>query len=398
MNIMGSRLIHLGLSLAGYLKTGVSLIEFDGNRLIPSFTADDLGIYVFIPKLATFFNISLSAAIDIFFYGMLYSAFFWGAIGFYYFYSTLSERLVSVVGFGLLVRFASFVGDVYLCSVCSVMSLLPWAFCLFYKKKATEASQYIYAGFAGFYIGIMHTIRSWSGFGPLLSIVVLILYNSASWRKKGILIVCLFCSAGIPWLYMQSVYTSARSFCQENIHDKHIGEPQHVFWHPVYLGFGFLSFLNPDNIKYDDSCGEKKVLSIDPTITIAQTNAYENILKDEVFKLIRNHFNFVILTLFAKLGILIFFMLKFANFGLLLSWFFPKPFIIDYALLVGISFNALFPLLVMPMHEYSMGFIAYAVIYGIMSINFAISEKSIGISSLLATISSVKKRLVFSGN
>jgi hypothetical protein len=374
MNLMHTRLIHLGFNLAGYLKTGVPLIEFDGTRLLPSFTADDIGIYVLIPKIAALFNISLESAIDMFFYGLLFGSCVIGIIGVFYLYQSWFERFVGCTGLLLLTRFSVAVGDVYLAFSACCMSLLPWAFYYFYKKEKFTFCSLVYIFLAGFSISLCHYIRAYSGFAVFLTLCILVFFYDCSWQKKLVISFCFFLGIIPPVLYMKKMYHDAKTYVNHHMPEAVLGEDRHVFWHNVYIGFGFLDFMNPDDICYDDSCGMKKVASIDPTVTIEQTQKYESILKKEVFKLIRYHWKFVLMTIFAKLGILIFFMLKFANFGLLAAWFYRKTLILELAFLVGLLFNSLFPLLVMPMHEYTLGFICYATLYGIISINYALSQ------------------------
>lgn len=179
----------------------------------------------------------------------------------------------------------------------------------------------------------------------------------------------------LPTLYFSSVYDHYKIYTKNNLSNYALGDDKHVLWHSVYIGFGFLNYLNPDNISYDDTCGEKKVQSIVPDLTLVNnTEAYEAVLKEEVFKLIRHHFMFVIMTLFAKLGVLLFYLLKFANVGLLAAWFFPKSRIEEFIWFVSGLVYALFPLITVPAPGYAFGFITCATLYGIVSINYVLES------------------------
>ncbi len=164
------------------------------------------------------------------------------------------------------------------------------------------------------------------------------------------------------------------NYAKQHLPEVSVGQKAHVFWHNIYIGFGFLQQGNPDNITYDDSEGEKKVKKIVPGLTIENTKEYEHILKNEVINLIKNHWQFFIFTLFAKIGILLLFFLEYANFGIIASLLYPKPWHLEIPFFIGLGFYSIFPVLVIPLREYALGFISFATIYGIVSINYALEK------------------------
>ena len=86
--------------IEGYKQTSVPLVMHNGQHVMPYATTggDDIGIYLLIPKLAKFFNLSADQAISLFFYGIIFSSLALGLLGFFLLYKTVWERFVACVG------------------------------------------------------------------------------------------------------------------------------------------------------------------------------------------------------------------------------------------------------------------------------------------------------------
>ena len=126
-------------------------------------------------------------------------------------------------------------------------------------------------------------------------------------------------------------------------------------------------------IVYKDSVAEDKVRSISPN-TVKRSPEYEQILKYEVLYILRYKRDFFIYTVFAKIGVMLFFLLKSANLGLIAAYFYPKNRSLDFAFVSALLFSSLFGILVMPLVHYVLGFIAFALFYGLVSVNEAIER------------------------
>lgn len=371
MNIMGSRLAQLIATMAGYQKTAISLISWDGNHLLPTLPADDIGIYILIPKCASFFGLGVEQAISFFFYFLLVIPAVVAIIGFCLLYKKTVQRCVAINGVALLTLFSRAVGDVYLCYSASLLLLLPFILYFFERKKFGNSFLAVCV-YVGFVAATLQFIRSCSAVAPLLFFLTLLLFEKQlSMGRKFCFACAILLGMVAPIYYFNTIQHKSRAYAvdQRLIHRKQ--EKNHPLWHTLYVGFGLLHFKNTDNISYDDSCAAKKVESIDNSVAYCSAE-YDEILKKEVINLIKHHFVFVLLTLFAKLGVVIYFLLKFANFGLVATFFYPKPWVIELAFAIALAFNSLFVFIAMPIHEYALGFIACATLYGIVSINYAI--------------------------
>jgi len=371
---MEARLINLKQTFLGLQKTGIPLIQFDGTNLLPSFTADDIGIYVLIPKLASLLNIPIESAINLFFYSLIIIPGLIGIIGFFYYYSSALQRIIACIAILFLMRQAYFIGDVYLAYFTSIIAFVPWS--LYFAKRASYDWSLI---FFSFIMGLMLTslgyIRSYAGFGVLLfTCILFFMKRKFSKRELAKLLIIFLLGSAIPSFYFNHQYNKAIIYTKKNLDDNLIGQKAHVFWHPLYLGFGLLKLNAPDDIIYNDNFGLKKARKIEPNVIMYSAN-YENILKNEIINIIKNHWQFFIFTIFAKIGILLFYLLKYANIGLLAALIYRKPWYLEISFWVGISFYALFPILTMPTFiEYVLGFITFVTLYSIVSINYAINQ------------------------
>jgi hypothetical protein len=133
----------------------------------------------------------------------------------------------------------------------------------------------------------------------------------------------------------------------------------------VYIGLGFLE--NEYGIKYRDEVAVDKVRAISPG-TVYLSKDYERILRNEVFKLIIGHPLFLAVTVSAKAGVIIFYLIISANLGLITLPFNTGRWPLKYSFWSAMAFNALFGILVVPDYRYLLGFMAIACLYGVMSI------------------------------
>jgi hypothetical protein len=378
MKLMPTRYLHLLSSFAGYQQTGMSLIKYEHNQLFPTTNADDLGIYIIIPKLAHFFNLSLETAIDFFFFSILILPALISIFGFFKLYSSATKRMIALIGITILMFFAYYVGDVYLAYYAGAVIVVPWML-YFIKKRRFSLWQAFSFLFFGIAIGLLHYIRAYSGVASLLFIGTLTLFNfSLQLRQKSFLLINLLIGLSIPTVYFSRIYDQSKKYAEKNFPQNQIGLKNHVLWHNIYIGFGFLNVKNPDPayLKYGDQFSVQKVRSIKPEVT-NNSEEYERILKNEVLRLIKEHPVFALYTLFAKIGVLLLYLLIFCNFGLIATLLYPKPWQQELAFWLAIAFNSIFPLLTIPISEYALGFASFAMLYGIVSINYALNLKQI---------------------
>jgi len=125
---------------------------------------------------------------------------------------------------------------------------------------------------------------------------------------------------------------------------------------------------------YDDRITYDKVQSIAPG-TVYGSAEYERILRREVYLILRRYPRLVLYTVAAKLGVILAVFLLSANVGLIGTRIAPKPLGLEIAFWLGIAFNGLFGILVVPLVAYLLGLIAFATLYGVVSLDFAFEKK-----------------------
>lgn len=385
---MSCRYDWLQLMMHGYGKTPASLMGFDDHQLKPFYCADDIGMYHLIPKLAHTFSLSLDQAICFFYYGMLLLGFILGMIGFFKFYSGWMQRAVVTAGL-LGICFISRMPDTYVAASAAAMALVPLSIYML-TKKSWGTLFYIWALCAGIIIGFAQYIRAFSAMPPLIFMVVLVLFTQTfKVRQKLIVGIILLLGCSLPAFYFSHIYNQHVAYVQQHLPNEPINLKTHVFWHNVYIGLGFLN--NEYGIKYDDSVAAAKVASIDPSI-IYCSREYEETLRTQVLKILKTDVGFIIKTLFAKLGIMLFFLLKYANIGLIAALFYRKPWYIELAFWASMAAGTVFGFLTVPVSLYLFSYISLAALYGVVSINYALQ---LGVMDSLMAQAKRQRRVFF---
>lgn len=373
--IMEGRYEHLVNALAGYQKTGVALIEYNGTTLAPSLTNDDIGLYCIIPKLATLLHTSVDTTLLTFFYGLSGAALISGVCGFFFLYRSPVARLFAGANLVALTLVATRYLDVYQMYVVAAVAFIPWI--LWFTQKKTGLAFYFFSFFMGLCLGFAHAIRTHAGTAVLLFFIILVLTNARdTLLKKLLLIAIAIAGLALPAFYFSSLVRAQRAYVQKNLPGTTPGASQHPLWHPLYLGFGFLA--NPFDIKFEDSCAHKKVMRLDPSIQASDpypSEKSERLLRKEVIAMMRRHPLFFMHVLWAKIGILLFYFLLWANVGCLAAWLYPLPRRIFAAFFAALCFNSLFVLITMPYFCYLLGFFSCAALFGITALGNALKTR-----------------------
>lgn len=384
MTIMSGRLQMLQEALAGYEKTGFALIAYDGQTIKPAGYSDDVGIYYFIPLIARWLNISTEQAITTFFAGLILISLIIGIVGSLLLFKTWLGRLIACAVLLGMSFVAIRIGDVYVASSSVALATIP-LFLYLSKNKPRFTLMALFLLMAGLSIGTAHFVRSNSGMAVLIFLILaIIFFFNNPLKRKLALISILLVGVFAATLFFDSMINQREKYLHEHNENYAGSANKHPLWHSVYIGFGFLN--NPYGILYSDTSAAEKVYAVAPGTKYLSSD-YEMTLRSEVFKLIVNEPRFVVTTIFAKTGVLIFYLLLFSNLGLLLAIYYRKHWGLEVAFGGAILFNSLFGLLVVPIPEYLLGFFSIAALYGIVSTNHAIEN------GLLDDILALSKRI-----
>ncbi len=364
MILMECRYNLLQQILAAYGKTKIPLFE------TTNFIYDDIGIYILIPKLVYFFGLTLDQGINLFFYSQVYSAFALGLMGFLLLYRSLANNVITILIFTLFLRFArNYVADVYLEYLIPTLAIIP-LFLYFCTKKYNSRLFPAFMFFCGILVGFSHYVRAYSSLGVLGFVLCMLFLNEyISIKRKSVLILFLLLGLSLPMCYFMSAIHHYTNHMKQHLSEYDSEQMRHLIWHPIYLGFSFLGYNNSDKIVWDDFFAHKKVQELAPAVTIKQTYEYENVLKNEIFHMIKTQREFVIWTLFAKLGILFWYLLLFANIGLLAFFFVVNRWRLTLSFFCAFMLSSIHSILVLPIYSYALGFITFAFLFGIIYIN-----------------------------
>lgn len=367
---MEMRYESLHQTMAGLEKTGIPLIAYNGTLLEPAGSTYIQGIHYFIPKIAHYFDTSLDNAMMFFYFGWNITALSLGLLGVLLLFRTWLSKAVSVLALAILAVIVLSHGYIYSFLASAVVATGPLLL-YFCKKKSCGPGFIAFCFLAGIWLSISNSLRDYAGVGPLIFMAtILAFYIRVPWKVKGILMGAAALGVLVPFLYMNSLINQRNEYLAIHVPGKPY-LPKSTFWHSIYIGFGYLE--NDLGIRYNDGVANAKAVSIYPD-AVYQSPEYNVILRNEVFRIFKEHPYFALKTLAAKGGKMALFLLIFANIGLVAAVLYPKERGLDLAFFLGLLFQSSYGFLVMPRAWYLLGFIAFATIYGIVSINEALER------------------------
>ncbi len=368
---MDSRYQQLQQTLAAQRRVSVSLIGYDGQRYSPAGFSDDPGIYFVVPLLAHWWGLPLETAINLFSIGVPAVCFALGLGGFWLLLEPAVAKFIASIGMVSLFVASLRLGDVYLVQSSFVMAVLP-LFLWLDRKRSSPAALCAFLLAAGFAAGWANFIRNQAATGAVLLILLRIGLDGLRPKREKILTVAmLLIGVSASSLYTHHLLVARDAFLDAVQPNQERAERQHPIWHSVYIGFSFLS--NEFVPKYRDEVAAAKVYSVNPHAEYL-SQEYEEILRRETFRLIREHPQFALLTLVAKLGVILCLLILCSNFGLLAAVWYLKGWAFEIAFWSAMAFSSLPGVLVIPNPSYLLGFMALAVAYGVFSIGDAMER------------------------
>ncbi|MBT3455912.1 hypothetical protein HN446_02510 [bacterium] len=374
--ISSSRLAGVQSAIAGLKVAGTSLVgaSKSGSGFFAVGQSDDYGIYYFVPKIATFLNVSAELAYHLFFYFTLVLSF---SIGFFLMCQVFEKLLSRVICFFCLAALfvvTCYVWGVYIFMVACPVLLVSLAIYIFHKRLNV-----IFLSFLLFLSGVFcyfsHFIRAYSCVAALLFIAIIIFFARDYTRKeKFLLLVFLSFGFACSLMYVKYLFEARDNFLAEHGKNSFVVETEkkHVFWHATLGGLGFVN--NEYGIKFDDSTICKYVYKKFPEVKRYPSVEYELAAKKCVFAFIKEKPKFVLFNYFAKLGIIFLYFIIFANIGILCAVSRRKLLILDIAFFVAAVFSSIFGVLTLPNTIYLLGFIAVATLWGMISICFYVEK------------------------
>jgi hypothetical protein len=372
IRVMRVRHVALRQTLAAYSKTLVPLVGLNEQGFFPSDLADDPALYYFVPWLAYRLHLQVESAYDMFILAVVLSCLSLGIAGLFLLYRAWFTRGVGLIGLIGIAAISLSRGDLYALQGAVVVAAVPWFLYLIGEAQpAFWTAMFFFL--AGLGVGVAHEFRGYAGVDVLLIIgVVTLVGPSEGWRHKLAFCALLSLGVGIPVGYFRMLSRQRDAFLARVQPDapRTYGQ-HHPFWHTAYIGLGFVQ--NEYVPAYLDEVGVQKVFSISPA-TRVDSPEYEQILKKEFFRVVKEHPGFFLENLFAKLGVIGAALLFFANFGLLAAFWYPKGWATELAFWLALSFDSMFGIFAIPRPGYLLGFMAVATVYCVVSIGYAVER------------------------
>ncbi len=382
ITLMTSRWSDLQISAAGYEKTGVRLVGWDGSRLVPTEFKDDSGFDYFVPQLTSLFRLSLVQGADFFIGGMIVFCYSLGALGLLLVLQGRWLKAWAMFELVLLALLGVYVGDVYVVQSSIAILIIPWV--LYFSRNWQSGLQSPFFLAVGVALGVANFVRAHAGTVVLLfCLPLLAFYGKTSVKRRVLLMASLLAGTTTATLYFRHAFVVRDAYIQNHQSGYLPPAPhQHPVWHSIYIGLGFVS--NPYVPGgYCDQVGLNEVQAVSPS-TDFFSPAYDRILGQQVYQLAKNHPYVLVSNVAAKLGILQLIVLLAGNIGWLAVRY-RKPLSLDAAFLAAAGFGVLPGLLTMPVPKYVVGGITVLVVYGLVSLNHMFQEGGVrGLSGLLS--------------
>ncbi|PKK88961.1 MAG: hypothetical protein CVV64_16455 [Candidatus Wallbacteria bacterium HGW-Wallbacteria-1] len=368
ITVMDCRLIELERAFHGYKFFGVPLLSATPQSLTSAGLGDDPGSYYFVSLLATHLNMGLGPAIDLFYHALIAIGFIFGLIGVFAAYRQNSCR---IVGFLYLYRIASLAletGDVYIAFSFAALSVIPLSLYFFAdldgEKRVSSLKLLIpFMILSGLIIAIANSIRSHSGTGVLIFVLVLILSRGyfSRLRRSGLVITLFLGVLAVNLFFSHQISVRDAFLSKENPGCSRISSTA-PFWHIAYLGLGYLKN------EYVDEAAIARVREIAPDAAYL-SEEYGNVLKREVLGKLFNEPLEVGRVVFSKMLVVIDYFFIFCNFGLMFILLTKCNRPLEAAFILSLAFNSLFVIISIPRVRYLLGFASIASIYAFVKIN-----------------------------
>lgn len=367
LRLMNSRYVDLLRAVRGLNCSGVPLVAMDGLRYQRAGGEEDPGLYYFVPEFVRIFHLSLAAAVDLTLIGTVLLATAVGLSGYIQTVKTTLGRRVGIVAFLLLTAVELIAGDVYIVYGAPAIACVPWILYFASRRRLTISAVVVFATI-GAVSQTANLFRAHAGTGVVLFALVatLALYQLKPASRVLLLIVLLLAAAGVQ-MFFNGIYRRRSAFLGQQEGNFETTQV-HPFWHSVYIGLGYIN--NSEVPAYRDEVAIAKVQLVRPG-TVYLSKEYEQVLKHETVELAKRRPFFILENVAVKLAVVLLFCVCGANVGLYAAKLARKPIWFELAFWGAIAFNALFGILVVPNPRYLLGLIAFAVLYGVYSIEYA---------------------------
>ena len=359
-------------ALDGYKISETYLVAFNDicnngkDILSPAAHADYVGSYIYIPFFSKLLNLNIENTTVLFFsiYGLICITI--SLIGLFKFYNSSISKLfgsIVIVAIGLL---CIFISDTYCFYGLTSLALIPW----WSKIKDLEKFNYkiliILILLTGSFISFSNTVRGNSGNDVLVSILILIIFNT--FKDKKFLRVWIIFLIILPTIFInlqiKKIENKAKNYLLnvkdiEKTYDLNFNR---AIWHNAYYSLGYLSINNKDVPIPSDTYSVKKAREINPNVVLF-SDEYEKILKKQYISFVKNNPLLFIQISTSKAGVVFLYFLVFFNIGIFLLFKNKTKSETIVFFVPGILLNSLFGVVTEPNYVYLLGLFAYSSLF-----------------------------------
>ena len=330
------------------------------TEIVPNYHLAD-GIQLFFNYGSNLLNMNIINIVNYFFYVILILTFV--NLSFFIYKSELKNKflliLTTVIFYLFNIYFYNYSAE-YL--IYFFGSIIPLIFLIKLDSKSNSINLIYLFSYSFLAIIIFGMMRYYSYLSFFLITIILVFILKKTLLKKIVFLVSII---GLIFLKF-IIFNNIEEVRKENIkivnpnfnYEKSV--PGNSFYTSFYPGLGFLSNQYVIGGFLDSASYNKKLLPKNYNQKYgfySITDSHAKNIKNEVWNIIINHPFFVIKTIFAKVGILIFYLLIICNF-FLINFFLNRKIskITKYSLLINMGVFAIFPIISIPSILYTSGF------------------------------------------
>lgn len=271
----------------GLNQSGVPLVSYvEGVGYKPEGATDDFGIYWLIPKLSEIFNIDVIIMAKMTYSLITFFSFMLLSLGLWLLIEQKWNKIYAIIASAILsfIFFIKF--DLYVFNLLAI-SFIPLIILCFknYFKNKNVIFLLLNIALLSLFAWMLNNFRNNSG----TTISIFIITATLIWIKKAyllktILIIVIILISFIPNFLKKEIINKRDSYIKVNATDKYVDRSNHVIWHSIYIGLGFIS--NKYVSEYKDQQAIDKVNEILPNAVYC-SKEYETVLKNEFFKILK---------------------------------------------------------------------------------------------------------------
>lgn len=376
--VTGYEAAYEGLNISEtYLIAFNDICNNGKNAFSPAAYTDYVGSYIYIPIISKIFGSSIENSTIYFFliYGLLCILF--SLIGLFRLYKSKFAKIYGSFAIIFVGFLCIFISDTYSFYGLTSLALVTW-WSRFQKMENNKIKKiFIFCLTTGIIIAFSNSVRGHSGSDLLVSIffVSIFLFYNKKIYKRVIIFSVILIPIFILNFYLKNLQDKAKTYLIKNTNAEEKYDLNYVraVWHNAYYSLGYLQLADTEKIEPTDVFSVKKAQEIDPYVKLF-SKEYENVLKKEYFRFVKNNPLSFIKIILAKSAVVFLYFVIFFNIGI--YFLFKNKFNIENFIffLSGITFNGLLGVATEPNYTYLLGLFAYSSLYSINLIEDQNSE------------------------